>query len=159
MKRIFFRLVIFTLFLTIPFLLINCSSDKQTQIERDAWYQQMSDDKINEIQEAAILLGLKHDIGNGEVELILFDFYKTYDNYEYQLITNCTLDIEEWKASWKDEPPLLSMFIIDAAKCFSISKNIIAGIILDYRFLKYHYKLNSLDSSIDDLRYDLENSQ
>lgn len=158
MKKKFDKLAVHFILLLILFSFSKCGSDKKTKIDRDALNREMGEDKIKEIQEAAILLGMKHEISNKEVELILYEYYKEYDNYEYQLITTGTLDVEELKSSLTGEPLPLSRFIKSLSKTFSATERIVAGIILDYRFLKYQEEFEILDSSIEDLKYDLENT-
>ena len=158
MKKTFRCLALISILLLLPFFFSYCAPDKKSERDLGAMYHEMGKDKIYEIQEVAILLGLKHDLNTNEVELILYDFYKIYDNQDYQLITTHKFDLVQWKDSRKSEPPPLYHFIKTTAKCFSVAEKIVAGIILDYRVLKYRDELSSLDSSIEDLRYDLENS-
>ncbi len=159
MKKKFHKLALLFTCLLIPFSFSNCGSDKKTERDKSAMYQEMGEDKINDVQEAAILLGMKHEISINEVKMILYEYYKEYDNYDYQLLTTHTLDIHEWKDSWKTEHLPLSQFIKYLSKSFAVTEKIVAGIILDYRFLKYQEEFEILDSSIEDLKYDLENSQ
>ncbi len=158
MKKKIQRLAILSTLFLLQFLFSNCGSDKKTERDKSALYQEIGKDKTKDVQEAAILLGMKQDISKNDVELILYEYYKEYNNYDYQLLTTRTLDIQEWKDSWKTKPLPLSEFIKNLSKSFSLPEKIVAGIILDYRFIKYQEEFEILDSSIEDLRYDLKNS-
>jgi len=150
-----------TLFLVIlfPFIISCSSSEKERQREREEMYKQWGQQLILEVENSAVLLSLKYDISNLEVEQVLYNYICIYDNFNYQLITSYAIDMDEWDATLEEEPPGLYEFINNTALDTQLPVKTVAGVILDYRFMGYSEDLQNLETNYEDLKFDIEQYQ
>lgn len=156
--KTFKNIIFYPILILFAFFMVGaCSSDKSNLKENEARYNRLAKAKIAELHKDAILLGLKNDLSTDKVQDVLFEYLKIYNNYDYQLVTTKTIDMEIWRALYRTEPIEISHFIKSTANVFCVSEKIVAGVVLDYEFRQYRERLSDLESSIEELSYDIDN--
>lgn len=142
-----------SLLLTFLLLVSSCSNVRNSSLKENL--REFSLNELNKLNEQSTFLSYKHSVENKEVQKMLLEYLKYFDNASYQIIATGTFNADSMRTTVSKKQSLTS-FMDNYNIVGKMPKNQIAKLIFDYEQLQTKEKIDILRSNMDDLEYRIE---